>query len=172
MLFNYFLASSNPLCNDPRNFSAYHKFSNTKSTKLSPKTFHGIHALQALSQCLCKSVCVFICKQYFSRGAVLFLYTFVCTMNFMLACTHMNLFWSEFYNEFFYCSSPSEKSSAKLFVYFVADLFECGLVVSKFLCTKKFIDKILKIFNIDWWLHDSGYLARIFIIEMWNGYLT
>lgn len=95
-----------------------------KTVKLIPQ-FMAYMFSMPMQICLCV-----LFKQYFSRGAVLFLYTFMCVS--WILCWHA-LAWicfdRSFTMGFFYCSFTLKKNPAKLFVYFVADLFECGLAV-------------------------------------------
>lgn len=52
--------------------------------------------------------------------------------------------------DFFIVLSPPKKLLAKLFVYFVADLFHWGLAVFKLFARKNSSIKV-ECFNIDWW---------------------
>lgn len=131
-----------------------------------------IFLLQAL-RCVCKSVCVFYANNILVAGLFYF-YILSCIMNFMLACTHMNLFWSQFYNGIFYCSFTLEKKTSKIICllrcWFVW-VWPCGCRF--FRCIWKYSSiKILRAFNIDWWWQRQKKVRGRIFVKMWNGYLT
>lgn len=77
---------------------------------------------------VCKSVCVFLCKQYILVAGWFFFGCFIheCIMNFMLGVhSRMNIFRSQFYNGTVILLSFSPATSTR-------ELFVCSLIKSNF----------------------------------------